>query len=76
MKIKSEVFLHFCVFQKLADNIFNTKINTFVSDGDDKFYNISMLSHFSNLGIFFRKSIQTFLNKMRLLNGNIATLLK
>jgi len=26
MKNKSEVFLHFCAFQKLAENIFNTKI--------------------------------------------------
>lgn len=56
MKNKSEVFLHFVLFQKLAENIFNTKIKISQSDGGGELDNTSMHSHFSNSGIFFRKS--------------------
>lgn len=76
MKNKSEVFLHFCTFKKLVENIFNAKIKAFQSDGDGEFNNTSMLSHFSNSGIFFVSHVQTVLNKKGLLKENINTFLK
>ena len=56
MKNKSEVFVHFCAFQRLVENKFNTKIKTFQSDGGGEFDNMAMLAHFSNSGISFHKS--------------------
>jgi len=55
-KHKSEVFMHFCAFQKQVENTFNTKIKSFQSDGGGEFDNKVMVSHFSNCGIIFRKS--------------------
>lgn len=56
MKYKTEVFKHFCAFQKLVENIFNTKIKAFQSDGGCEFDNKDILSHLSNCGILFHKS--------------------
>ena len=56
MKHKSEVYSHFLVFQRLVENLFDTKIKIFQSDGGREFDNSQFLTHFSKCGISFQKS--------------------
>ncbi|CAH9140808.1 unnamed protein product [Cuscuta epithymum] len=56
MHRKSEVFTHFCNFQKLAENLLGCKIQCFQSDGGGEFNNHQFINHFLNCGILFQKS--------------------
>lgn len=58
MKNKAEVFPQFCAIQKLVENLFNTKIKLFPSDGAGEFDNKAIISHFISSGISFRRSCQ------------------
>ena len=56
LKRKSDVFPVFCAFQKLVENMFNTKIKMFQSDGGRKFDTTQLGAHFLAYGIYFQKS--------------------
>jgi len=56
LKRKSDFLPIFCAFQKLVENLFNTKIKMFQSDGGREFDNTSLGAHFLERGVYFRKS--------------------
>ncbi|CAH9126696.1 unnamed protein product [Cuscuta epithymum] len=56
MRTKAEVFLHFKNFKALVENLFNTRIKIFQSDGGGEFVNSNMQQFFDIQGIYFRKS--------------------
>lgn len=56
LKNKFDVFEQFCLFQTLVENLFNTKIKYFQSDGGQELDNKPLLFHFASCGISFRKS--------------------
>ncbi|CAH9146417.1 unnamed protein product [Cuscuta epithymum] len=56
MHTKAEVFHHFKNFKALVENLFNTTIKIFQSDGGGEFVNSNMQQFFDIHGIYFRKS--------------------
>ena len=56
MKFKSEAFSIFCAFHKMVENLLNTKITFFHSDGGKEYDNTSFLEYLVAHGIYFRKS--------------------
>ncbi|CAH9079866.1 unnamed protein product [Cuscuta europaea] len=56
MRTKAEVFHHFKSFKSLVENLFNTQIKIFQSDGGGEFVNTNMQQFFDTHGIYFRKS--------------------
>jgi len=53
---KSDVFSTFIQFQKLVENLFNTKIAYFQRDGGKEYDNVPFRNHLVANGIYFYKS--------------------
>ncbi|CAH9134641.1 unnamed protein product, partial [Cuscuta epithymum] len=56
MRHKSEVVRHFQIFKTMFENLLNSKIKIFQSDGGGEFDNYGMRDIFLQNGILFRKS--------------------
>jgi len=55
-KKKSDAFKVFVLFQKLVENLLNSKITYFESDGGKEYDNGPFIDHLLTYGIYFRKS--------------------
>lgn len=73
MKNKSEVFTHFCAYQKLVENLFNSKIKIFQSDGAENLIINPCFCTFLPQAFPFANHVRTLLNRMGLLNENTNT---